>query len=257
MADKKIDCSAWPSMTSVQCGGGNCNEWIIVDGAFTGTGYCSACLHARVGGDSLIVAVDPPDAWFSAHNPGPPSAVYPPSPHTGIGIRTGDPDVAGRCLAHHLTDPAGDLRLLSLDPADIHIAMTLHRQQHHDPFTVAGGRPIGWLIGGPGGADGDICNPCGGGGKDKAPLVTTVGGDTYTGPRHDLCLRGNPRGGWGRNCPCTHDRPHMRGIKPGSPDPAARTVQHVQDILDDHHTPPAIPIPEQGYLFDPEEDTDA
>lgn len=169
-----------------------------------------------------------------------PDPTYPPSPHRTGGVRVGSPDVAGRCLAHPLNAPDGDLRLMSLEPADVTVAYALHDQLHH--------RRTGWLVGGPGGATGDICNPCGGGNKDKTRMEQ---------PRHDLCLRGNPRGGWGRNCPCTHDRPHMRGIKPGADTTStAPTVDAVREQLAKHNDRPTIAIPTQGYLFDPEEDPD-
>lgn len=247
MADQPIDTSARPSMTSVQCGGPDCGQWIVVDRAYDGVGYCSGCLHAKLGGTDHP-RVDPPPEWFSEHNPPPPFAVYPPGADIA-GVRIGDPDVAGRCLAHPLDDPAGDLHLMTLGPADITVAFAVHDHLWH--------RRDGWLIGGPGGADGDICNPCGGGGRDKAPLTTTLpGGEVYTGPRHDLCLRGDPRGGWGRNCPCTHDRPHMRGVKPGVRDAAAQVAEIQQRVADSHRRAPAlpdIPIPTANYLFTIEE----
>ena len=230
MADEPIDTSSRPSMTSVPCAD-ECGSWIVVDRAFTGKGYCSNCLIARIGTTAGAV-IAPPPQWSSKNNPPPPPAVYPPGADIA-GIRVADPEVAGYCLAH---DPPVSIHLMTLDSHDITLAYRMHDIMHH--------RPTRWLIGGPGGADGDVCNPCGGGNKDKTRMDQ---------PRHDLCLRGNPRGGWGRNCPCRHDRPYMRGIKPepdgraASPTPKPPTAGPV--VSD----PPVIIT---GYLFDPEEGSD-
>jgi hypothetical protein len=128
--------------------------------------------------------------------PVPEPAVYPPSSHPPAAIRVADPNVAAYCP--HPNEFV-NLNLMSLDPDDIRLVYQLHDQLHH--------RADGWLIGGPGGGVGDVCNPCAGWNtKEKKPLTD--------GPRHDLCLNGRTtyRGG---DCPCTHDKPHMRGIKPG------------------------------------------
>lgn len=229
MAREPIDTSSRPSMRSVECGG-ECGEWIVIDAAFTGKGYCSKCLTQQVGMAATGTAVAAPPQWFSRNNPPPPPPVYPPGAPIA-GIRVGDPDVAGYCLAH---DPPISIHLMTLDPYDIRLAYEMHDIMFH--------RPTRWLIGGPGGATGDICNPCGGGNKDKTKMEQ---------PRHDLCLRGNPRGGWGRNCPCHHDRPWMRGIKPDTPDrpvtPTPRPPANEPVVSE----PPTIIT---GYLFDPEEE---
>lgn len=147
----------------------------------------------------LAVALDAIDGHCTKHLPRPPvpePAVYPPSTHPPAAIRVADPRVAAYC-PH--PDRLVDLHLMSLDPEDIRLVYQLHDQLHH--------RPDGWLIGGPGGGEGDVCNPCAGWNtKEKKPLTD--------GPRHDLCLNGRTtyRGG---DCPCTHNKPHMRGIKPG------------------------------------------
>lgn len=84
--------------------------------------------------------------------------------------------------------------LVSLSTEDIDTAFRMHYQVAH--------APAGWLIGGAGGADGEVCDPCGGGDRGR-PME----------PRHDLCRRGGR--GKGRDCSCTHDRAHMRGTKVG------------------------------------------
>ena len=61
-----------------------------------------------------------------------------------------------------------------------------HRVAHEDGV---------WLVGGPGGADDNVCAPCGGGDRDKRPLPD--------GPDHSRCLRGQTRG-WGGRCGCLH-----------------------------------------------------
>lgn len=248
MAKDPIDTSSWPTMASVQCGGDGCDQWILVDRTpgieFTGTGRCTGCLHARIGMPA-VTTVDPPAHWFREHNPLPPDPVYPPSVDPPAGVRLGDPDVSAACTGNPRTGrldhgPLYPISLYSLDPADVAVAFGVHDHLWH--------RPRGWLIGGPGGADGDVCNPCGGGNKDKSRMEQ---------PRHDLCLRGNPRGGWGRNCPCTHDRPYMRGIKPDQADgaPAVQTVRDRLAATRPEPTPP--PVATAFYLFDPEEDPDA
>jgi hypothetical protein len=185
--------------------------------------------------------VPPPDHWFTAHNPPPAPAVYPPSINPPTGIRVSDPNVRALCLDH--PEPV-DLHLMSLDPDDIRLAYLLHDRLWHNPH--------GWLIGGPGGADGDVCNPCGGGARDKTPLVT-VGpdGEEFTGPRHDLCLRGKTRGR-GRDCPCQHDREYMRGLKPSTAVDRLRADTQ-RATQPDPTPPPVIDPPTAGYLFDPED----
>lgn len=233
MADQPIDTSSRPSMTSVPCAD-ECGSWIVVDRAFTGKGYCTPCLIARIG-SVAGATIEAPPQWFSKNNPPPPPAVYPPGADIAA-IRVSDPDVAGYCLAH---DPPVSIFLMSLDPYDISLAYRMHDILYHAPTR--------WLIGGPGGATGDICNPCGGGNKDKTPMEG--------GPRHDLCLRGNPRGGWGRNCPCQHDRPYMRGIKPETGDRPARPAPVKPTAAEPVVSDPPVII--TNYLFDPEEETDA
>lgn len=238
MAREPIDTSSRPSMRSVACAG-DCGEWIVIDSGFTGDGYCSKCLTLRVGLAAAGTTVEPPPQWFARNNPPPPFAVYPPGAPIA-GIRVADPDVAGYCLAH---DPPVSIHLMTLDPYDISLAYRMHDIMFHQPTR--------WLIGGPGGADGDVCNPCGGGDRDKNPLITVIDGKEFKGPRHDLCLRGNRRGGWGRNCPCQHDRPWMRGIKPDTPDRPVKPTPKPPASKPVVSEPPVIIT---GYLFDPEEE---
>lgn len=249
MADKPIDTSDRPSMVSVRCGGPDCGEWIVVDRAFTGTGYCSDCLLTNLDASGPVTAVTPPDHWYTRHNPPPPPADYPPT--AGAAIRAANPDVAAACTSHGGTYPV-PVPLLSLNPDDITIAFAAHDQVAHRD----------WLIGGPGGANGDVCNPCAGAVYDRAQGKTVV---MEGGPRHDMCLNGRTRGRGG-DCGCTHNKPWMRGTKPRNRDtPGA--VERTRAILDRHRPPTAEefktpPAPEHpkpliitGYLFDPEEET--
>lgn len=226
MASEPIDTSVWPSMVSVQCGTG-CGEWIVVDRAYTGTGFCSGCLADRTGGGVAASYPAPPE-WSAAHNPVPPPAVYPERQNTVLPFRTDyDPNVNAVCISH---PTAVAIPLMTV--ADAPLAYRIHDHLNH--------RRWGWLIGGPGGANGDVCDPCGGGTKDKKPLTD--------GPRHDLCLNGRTRGRGG-DCPCRHDRPWMRGIKPGAPAaPAAAPAPEPAAA-------PVIPVHDQmTFTLDPEED---
>lgn len=241
MAKQPIDITGRPSMISTRCGGDNCDEWIVVDRAYTGTGHCSSCLNRIVERGDEAVTADPPPQWFSKHNPPPPDPQYPPGQPI-VGLRTADPNVSGYCLSCPIGSSRAVLQLMSLSPDDIHIAVETHRRLWHTRD--------GWLIGGPGGADGDVCNPCGGAYWDKEqgkvlPLQQ---------PRHDHCLRGRTRGR-GRDCPCNHDRPYMRGVKPGAAE-KGQQVQQVQQILAAHRPQP-VQTAITDYLTDPEEDPNA
>jgi hypothetical protein len=255
MADKPIDCTDRPSMTSVQCGG-NCGQWIVVDKAYTGVGYCTSCAleridveHAdgtRMAANNYLFNGDPNAPPADPRTINYPPAVYPPSGRAS-NIRPADPDTAGYCMRHPRPANVG---LMSLTPADVAIAYAIHDHIHH--------RPDAWLIGPAGGADDDICRACAGAkwDRDIGKEVAMEGG-----PRHDLCLKGRTRGR-GANCPCTHDKPHMRGIKPGDPHPAdvPGAVARLRAELAAHNPPPPAapaPPPIAAYLFDPEEyDTD-
>lgn len=229
MASEPIDTSDRPSMISVRCDGG-CGEWIVIDSERPG-GHCSTCLVESLGG-ATVGTYPKPDSWSTAHNPPPAPAVYPPSTApTATTIRIPDPNVTAYCdRKDHPTPPR--IPIMSAHPDDVTSAYYLHDLVHH--------QPNGWLIGGPGGATGDVCNPCGGGNPDKTPMQQ---------PRHDLCARGTR--GRGRDCPCTHDRPHMRGIKPNTRPTQARPYQRPTE------PEPALPRYITTYLPDPEDtDTD-
>jgi hypothetical protein len=248
VADDPIDTTDTP-FVNAECAG--CGTNVVAVPEHAATSFCIECGRAAAEithAWAVPVPVDPPELARPTYLP--PPAVYPPTEPTE-GLRVADPDVAGRCLAHPPASPESHIRLMSLDPDDIAVAFGIHDHLWHNP--------TGWLIGGPGGADGDICNPCGGGGKDKRPLTTVLdNGEAYTGPRHDLCLRGNPRGGWGRNCPCQHDRPYMRGVKPDDAG-SNRGVDRVQSILGAHRPPPvtAKPAVAADFLWSPEEEQEA
>lgn len=241
MAREPIDVSSWPSMVSVQCSRPVCDEWVAVIPEHANTARCGIHIAEDVG---LTTNLNPekPAHWFTANNPPPEPPVYPPSEHEGVTVRVENPDLTARCLDHRLDDPAGQIILYSLDPLDVTVAFGAHDHRHHNPTA--------WYIGGAGGADADICNPCGGGSKDKTPLPD--------GPRHDLCLRGNPRGGWGRNCPCTHDKPYMRGTKPGDRDIPGAVDRYRADLAarQPEPAPPPAPTIIANYLWDPEEEID-
>lgn len=242
MAKQPVDTSDRPSMQSVECGD-RCGEWIVVDRAYTGVGYCTACARRRIGAPTLTPITDPPDHWFSRHNPPPPDPVYPPG--RAAAVRVGDPDVSGYCTGHPTSH---NLNLMSTDPVDIAVACAVHDHVWHNPH--------GWILGGVGGANDDICRACAG-----AKWDSDIGKEVAMegGPRHDLCLKGRTRGR-GANCPCTHDRPYMRGIKPGDhPADVPGALTRIRAAIAAHNPPvppppPAAPKPD--YLFDPEEDFD-
>ena len=244
MASEPIDTSSRPNMRSVQCQDG-CGEWLVIDGAYTGKAYCSACLANRIGLNHAVT--EPPPAWFSANNPPPPSAVYPPRVDTGTHtpVRVADPNLTGYCIQHRKPVP---MVIHGLNPDDITVAFAAHDRTWHTPGA--------WLLGATGGAGDDICRACGGAYWDKEagremPLTD--------GPRHDLCLKGKTRGRGG-NCPCTHDRPWMKGVKPTNLDvPGA--VRRTQEILAAHRPPdepeppkPTPPPVAMFGLFDPDDE---
>jgi hypothetical protein len=246
MASEPIDCTNRPSMTSVQCHNG-CGEWIVIDSAYTGPAHCTDCHLTLLNAPTIAVITDKPDHWFTAHNP-PPTPPTPdrlPTPPAASTYNT-ETAIRGYCIhPHHPRKPA-PVHLDTLNTDDITLAYRIHDHIHHNP--------TGWLIGGPGGANSDICNPCGGArwDKDEGRVVQ------LEQPRHDMCLRGRTRGR-GNDCPCTHNRPHMRGIKPDSIDqPGA--VTRLQQALAEHTPQPAAadtpPTYITRYLFDPEEEND-
>jgi hypothetical protein len=253
VANEPIDTSARPSMVSVACHGG-CGQHIVADREYTDRGgltFCSICRWEQIGGGNTTAVVhEKPAHWFTANNPGPPPAAYPPSTIEAYAVRVNDPDVDGRCLAHPLDSTDGDLRLMTADPGDVELAFALHDFFHHN----TGDGP--WLIAGNTGRTGDVCNPCAGAkwDKDQGKTVAMDGG-----PRHDLCLRERTRGRGG-DCPCVHHRPYMKGIKPGDRDrPGA--VDRARDMLAEHNKPTTGKPPEPpkptiitGYLFDPDEE---
>lgn len=173
---------------------GHCGNTIVVVEEHAHDALCSGCLMTRIN-ETLVMPPGTVKQWTPPRTVTPPEPVYPPSSKAAIAPFL--TDVEAVCINHR--HPV-HLALTEDTPEAIARAYYIHDHVFHKTGT--------WLIGGPGGANGDICNPCGGGNRQGGPLEG--------GPRHDLCLKGRTRGR-GNDCPCTHDKPYMRGIKPGKP----------------------------------------
>lgn len=206
---------------------------------------------------TVAVTVDRTDGQCPDHAARPtiPTPPPPAAPgHNRTAIAAINPDLTARCLIRWC--PNNTIALTTGTPAEIALVYAVHDSTYHRDDT--------WMVGPAGGGSGDICNPCAGwNGKEKQPLTD--------GPRHDLCLRDKTE--WrGGDCPCTHHKPHMRGIKPGQAVDDERTRAARARLAANRAnastlaalTPtqivalsPTAADYYQATLIDPEEDTDA
>lgn len=192
MADEPIDCSG-SHYVSARCVG--CGTHVVAVPEQIDQARCLDCRRTH---EQITVP------WFTPYGKWHPTVGYP-APGSAGAISDGkmthfgpaeyeigqklshfapsDPHITLRCVSCGETWP----QVLGLDDSGRVRAFADHdRIAHH---------PNAWLVGGPGGANETICDPCGGGGPEKRPRDG--------GPDHSKCLKGK-KSGWGGRCDCQH-----------------------------------------------------
>jgi hypothetical protein len=192
MANQPIDCSR-THYESTQCVG--CPAYVVIAQGFTGVAMCLECRRSHENIDW---------EWFTPLGEWHPEVGYP-APGSGGVVSDGkqvdfgpaEYETGPNLTPFALVDTSRVFRcircreqwpmVVGLTPEEMVRGFADHDRVAHQEGV--------WLVGGPGGADENVCAPCGGGDRDKRPLPG--------GPDHSLCLKGKTKG-WGGRCGCQH-----------------------------------------------------